>query len=186
MSAAIMPSRPARIHQVMRHPAEAADGVLEAVGAGATVILSLPRGSVAPAAVARDAAAALAGDRDLQVLVVDDDAGVRSMTAAMLREMGCTVEEADSGAAALQRLAEGPPVEVLVADYAVPGITGAELLQRTRALRPGLRGLLVTGYVAEPGLERLAPVLGKPFDSGGLRQALALLAARPAPSQTGS
>jgi CheY-like chemotaxis protein len=146
----------------------------------------MPRSAVAPAAVARDAAAALAGDRDLQVLVVDDDAGVRSMTAAMLREMGCTVEEADSGAAALQRLAEGLPVEVLVADYAMPGMTGAELVQRARALRPGLRGLLATGYAAEPGLERLAPVLGKPFHSSELRQALAQFAARPAPSQTGS
>jgi len=80
------------------------------------------------------------------VLLVDDEELVRAGTADMLSGAGYSVTQASSGYQALELLRSGHPTEVLIANYAMPGITGVDLAHEARALRPGLRVLLITGY----------------------------------------
>jgi CheY-like chemotaxis protein len=81
------------------------------------------------------------------VLLVDDDPEVRAVAAAMLHEAGHTVIEAGSGDAALERLDEDAGrIDLLIADLAMPGMSGFEL---ARAVREGWRNLpilFITGF----------------------------------------
>jgi CheY-like chemotaxis protein len=102
---------------------------------------------------------------DATILLVDDDPAVRDVTAMMLEDLGYGVIEADNGAAALDLLSKGARVDLMLADFSMPGMTGAELTREVAVSRPGLPVLLVTGYaderaVAAVGEDRL--VL-KPF-----------------------
>jgi CheY-like chemotaxis protein len=104
----------------------------------------------------------------LSVLLVDDDAGVREVTAAMVEGLGHRVVEADTGMAALDILAQGADFDAAVIDYAMPEMNGAELAERVRRLRSEL---FITGF-AEPdrvnGLHALGIVLHKPFKAADL------------------
>ncbi|WP_437881122.1 response regulator [Pseudomonas sp. LRF_L74] len=109
------------------------------------------------------------------ILLVDDDASVRMVTGMLLGDMGYVVIEADSGDAALRAL-DGR-VEMLVTDYAMPGMTGAELAEAVRLRRPGLPILFITGYAELGGLEMDDTlILQKPYRedelAAKLRQAL--------------
>jgi CheY-like chemotaxis protein len=99
------------------------------------------------------------------ILLVDDDPMVREVTAAMLDDLGYGVMEADCGANALDLLGRESRIGLVIADFAMPGMTGADLSRMVAEQRPGLPVLLVTGYaderaVAAVGEDRL--VL-KPF-----------------------
>jgi CheY-like chemotaxis protein len=114
---------------------------------------------------------------DCTVLLVDDDAAVRAVTADMLHELGYTVMQAASGAAALEMLRREPGIDMLVADFAMPGMNGARLAESARALIPDLPVVFVTGYAdtdeIEAAVGRDATILRKPFTLGELREALA-------------
>ncbi len=99
------------------------------------------------------------------VLLVDDDADVREVTAAKLAAMGFAVIDADSGARGLQLLDCNPAVELLVADFAMPGMNGAEMVRRARERRPTLPVVFVTGYADQSALADIADayVVQKPF-----------------------
>jgi CheY-like chemotaxis protein len=77
------------------------------------------------------------------ILLVDDDASLRSLAQIILEERGHRVLVADGGAQALQ-IAHGDPgpIDLLVTDLVMPGMDGAELGRRLRALRPEIRVLL--------------------------------------------
>ena len=102
------------------------------------------------------------------VLVVDDDRGVRRLTARMLRLAGYKVLEAESGAEAMQVLESNPEISLLVTDIVMPEMHGLDLADRVRARLPNLRVVLMTGHALELTVElelrdsRL-PVLLKPF-----------------------
>ena len=139
---------------------------------GTTVSVYLPRAQVASAATVMrrtdDETAEAAVCRT--VLVVDDDSAVREVTAQFLKELGYTVVEAGSGGAAIDLLDRGAEIDVLVVDYAMPGMTGAEVAREAQLRRPGLPVLFITGYadvtaLQEAGEER---VLQKPFQVEGL------------------
>lgn len=103
-----------------------------------------------------------------KTLVVEDQTEVRSQIADTLEEMGCTVIEACDGAAGLKILESGEPLDLLIADLGLPGLSGRQLAEAARAARPDLPILLITGYAGK-SLEtlHLAPnmeVLRKPFD----------------------
>ena len=101
--------------------------------------------------------------RRATILVVDDEDLVRRATAEMLREMGHEVLEASSGITALDTLRQRPEIELLVSDYLMPGMRGSELIRKAKRVRPGLRGLLITGYAqsSQEGAELTR--LAKPF-----------------------
>jgi PAS domain S-box-containing protein len=99
----------------------------------------------------------------LVVLAVDDDALVLTNTAAMLEDAGHRVLQAVSGKIALQLLSEGR-VDILVTDFAMPEMNGAQLAEAARAGWPGLPVLLVSGYAELPeGTANDLPRLAKPF-----------------------
>src|SRR4051794_9818599 len=101
-------------------------------GQGTHVELYLPRSAMASTNSAADAANADAPTRKAHILLVDDDAEVRSVTAAYLSDMGHSVTEASNGAAALRIIGHGPQVDLLVADFAMPEMTGLELAVHAR------------------------------------------------------
>jgi PAS domain S-box-containing protein len=81
------------------------------------------------------------------ILLAEDEEGVRHVVAQMLREQGYTVLQASGGAEAL-RIAQSHlgPLELLVSDVMMPRMTGPELAERLRGLRPEVRVLFVSGY----------------------------------------
>jgi CheY-like chemotaxis protein len=110
--------------------------------------------------------------RALDVLLVDDEQLVRDGTAAMLRELGHHVVEAAGAGEALEKLQDGLQVDVVVTDYKMPRMDGAELARRLRRSQPQLPVLLITGYSGHAddtlGLSRLA----KPFRQADIAAAL--------------
>jgi len=79
------------------------------------------------------------------ILVVDDDAGQRSLLESFLRSQGFAVATAASGQEALDILAARPPA-MLISDVRMPGMSGFGLLECASQRRPGLPVLLVTAY----------------------------------------
>jgi CheY-like chemotaxis protein len=119
----------------------------------------------------------------LRILVVDDDSLVRMGTVAMVEELGhLVVAEAGSGAEALALLRAAGSIDLLLTDQAMPGMTGQQLAEAARALRPGLPVLLATGY-AEQGAAgaRSLPRLPKPYGLDDLATALSAFVAKGPP-----
>ncbi|WP_244472668.1 response regulator [Methylobacterium sp. Leaf89] len=122
-----------------------------------------------------------AGDRPV-VLVVDDDSAVREITTSILSENGYRIREAGSGLAALSALESDACVDLIILDFAMPGMNGAEAACQIRLRWPHLPVMFVTGYAdtaalmqaGEVGAER---IVQKPFQRGELaRKATAILA----------
>ena len=99
------------------------------------------------------------------ILLVDDDPAVRDVTAAMLEDLGYGVIEASDGAAALDLLSKGIRVDLMLADFSMPGMTGGELAAAVAELRPDLPVLMVTGYADERALAAVSSdrLVLKPF-----------------------
>jgi signal transduction histidine kinase/ActR/RegA family two-component response regulator len=148
------------------------------VGQGTTVTLWLPRapdGARLPAGAAGNPVPEQAM-RPLRVLLVDDHEGVRAMTSAMLSELGHKVNSVRDGNSVVKRLkGGGDSWDLLITDYAMPTISGCELLRKAREHAPQLPGLLITGY-ADPDAIGSRPddveVLVKPFTIDQLRAAI--------------
>jgi nitrogen-specific signal transduction histidine kinase len=110
------------------------------------------------------------------ILVVDDDALINMNTVDMVEDLGHTALEAYSGKEALEILASGKPIDVLITDYAMPGMTGVELAEQARSLRPDLPVLLATGYADLPsGTTTDLPRLAKPYQQSELETQIARL-----------
>lgn len=114
-----------------------------------------------------------------RILVVDDDAAVRRFIVECLQSLGYSVEEAADGEAGLRVLQESPP-DLMIVDYAMPGMTGVDVVLRARAVAPDVPVILATGYADMEAVDRVMPterVLRKPFRIAELgvavRQALA-------------
>lgn len=97
------------------------------------------------------------------ILVVDDDSLVAASTTLLLEDMGHAVVAADSGDAALEILARGTAIDVLLTDYSMPYMSGAELASAARLMRPGLPIILATGYAELPDLDPSILHLRKPY-----------------------
>lgn len=128
------------------------------LGEGTTAEIWLPRAT---------AAEPLPGISLLDILLVDDHADVRRITAAMLEELGHRIVEAQSGPDALALLnVADRPYDLVVTDYAMPRMSGTELVREARGCRDGLPALIITGYADASGIaDRPADVavLAKPF-----------------------
>ncbi len=149
--------------------------VRSTVGTGTTVVLCFPRAERAAGNPVATVAAALEGRPEQEVLVVEDDANVRQGLVEGLRLLNYTVREAADGSAGLQELERRRP-SLLLADYLMPGMNGAQLVAAARRLHPGMPILIATGYAdmaqVEEVIERRA-VLTKPFDLETLAAAVA-------------
>lgn len=114
--------------------------------------------------------------RRLTLLLVDDDFLISLSTAALLEDLGHEVVKASSGATALEVLESGKPVDLMITDYAMPGMTGVQLAEAARKLRPGLPILLATGYADLPARTKLdLPRLSKPYQQRQLAERITSL-----------
>ncbi|MBP1804295.1 PAS domain-containing hybrid sensor histidine kinase/response regulator [Rubellimicrobium aerolatum] len=143
-----------------------------APGQGTTVSVLLPEAEAAPAPLPVPPPEPPRPGPARTVLLVDDDALVRAGVADMLRDLGHAVAEAASGAAALDLL-DGAAPDLLVTDFAMPGLDGRALVAAARQRHPRLPALLITGFahLAASELGDL-PRLAKPFSQVQLAQAV--------------
>ncbi|SFR83681.1 hybrid sensor histidine kinase/response regulator [Sphingomonas jatrophae] len=139
---------------------------------GTCVDLWLPRSSAAPEQAGARPAATQAGGGRGTVLLVDDEDLVRMSTADMLSDLGFRVTEATSAEEALALVGCATPFDVLVTDHLMPGMTGSDLAQAVRSLRPGTPVLLVSGYAEQDGVAPDLPRLAKPFRKDELADSL--------------
>ena len=109
--------------------------------------------------------------RRATLLFVDDDFLIGLSTTSLLEDLGHTVVKASSGPEALEVLRSGGPIDLMITDYAMPGMTGLELAEQARALRPDLPILLATGYADLPTRPKFAlPRLSKPYQQQQLAE----------------
>ena len=156
-----------------------------AVGHGTTVSLLLPRhgGAVELSAPSPSLSDAPRAEQDHSVLVVDDEQTVRMLVTEVLNDLGYNALEAPDGASALDTLRTGARVDLLVTDVGLPGgMSGRQLAEAGRALRPELSVLFITGYAenavlgpgpADPGTQ----VMTKPFSMEALASRIKTLLA---------
>ena len=110
-----------------------------------------------------------------RILVCDDDADVRSVVGAFLRDSGYAVWEAENPTLAFEILERERPIDLLVADYAMPEMNGLAVIDRARAYQHGLRVLLMSGHaeILQAGVVSGIPLLRKPFKGADLRKQIA-------------
>ena len=121
----------------------------------------------------------------LTILAVDDDEIVLLNTAAMLADMGHTVLQARSGPEALQVL-EKSRVDLVITDFAMPGMSGADLVDMIQRGESNLPVVMVSGYAEIPeGSATGVPRLGKPFRPHQLAQVISQAIPGRLPAVTG-
>ena len=108
------------------------------------------------------------------VLVIDDDPDVRHFIAAGLEEYGHEVFEAADGSEGIEKFAANLP-DLVILDYIMPGLSGAEVAAHILATRPDQPILFVSGYNETDAIRRVAPdanILAKPFRAAALEDAV--------------
>jgi CheY-like chemotaxis protein len=96
--------------------------------------------------------------REIQVLVVDDDEGVRLFLSVILSEEGCRVLSAPDGVEG-QKILRTQPVDLLISDYNMPRMNGLDLISWSRLRLPEVPAVLVTGQ-EDSALEAAARACG--------------------------
>jgi CheY-like chemotaxis protein len=108
----------------------------------------------------------------LRILVCDDDTDVRSVIGAFLRDVGYVVWDAEDPFLAFDILEREWPIDLLIADYAMPEMNGLAVIDRAQARYPGLRALLISGHadILHAGGVSSIPLLVKPFKVAELKR----------------
>ena len=117
-----------------------------------------------------------------RVLVVEDEPAVREALVEALTQQGHVARVAADGRAALE-IVEREPVDAVVTDLALPGMSGLEVARAVKHLRPGTPVLLVTAWPVGADAARLETsgvdaVVEKPVGLSEFRATLALILAR--------
>ncbi len=144
-------------------------------GRGTIVRLILPAARQRPVVAALASGLGAVLPAKLKLLIVDDNPDVRETLVQMVEADGHRVESVADGRTAISALTHRKPDLVLV-DFAMPGMNGAEFLAEAHKIHPHLPCLLITGYwdsdaLAEYGVT--CPILRKPFTNAALRDAMA-------------
>ncbi|QOL51306.1 response regulator [Massilia litorea] len=149
--------------------------ILSEQGVGTTVEIWLPVASSGAGAPALPERAATATPRPgARILVVEDDDFVRESMVESLEALGHRVAQAADGEAGLRELLRARP-DLIITDYLMPGMTGAELVQRARAELPGVPMIIATGYADMKAIEQVIGndmLLRKPFQLAELATAV--------------
>ena len=155
------------------------------LGRGTTMEIWLPR-SVQPASGADEAEDISSSqppektDASLSVLLIDDNQQLREMTAMLLQQSGLDVTVAAGGAEGLAIIEKQPDrFDVIVTDFAMPLVSGIDVIRFARSLRAGWPAVLVSGYAdAEKLIDRPEDVtlISKPFREKDLLDSIYLAA----------
>lgn len=146
-------------------------------GQGTTVTLRFPQ---VKALLASEVAAptqtngSANGQTRTEVLVVEDDVAVRQGIAEGLRLLNYKVREASDGESGLRELRRRMP-DLLMSDYLMPGMNGAQFIAAARQINPKIPVLVATGHADMAEVEKLVgvqSVLKKPFDLETLNAAV--------------
>jgi signal transduction histidine kinase/CheY-like chemotaxis protein len=151
--------------------------VVSEPGKGSTFTVRLPVCGDQPAVESPSSPRHLLDGHDATVLLVEDEDGVRRVASRILSRHGFRVVEARDGAEALTRFGERP-VDLVVTDVVMPGMSGRELAARLQRDRPRLLVVFMSGYSDHQAIDGDdAIVLPKPFSEdallGSVREALA-------------
>jgi hypothetical protein len=145
--------------------------VVSARGAGTTFTIHFPRVYAKSSSGVQEVALRSDFPHGTEtILVVEDEVDVREMAVEVLESLGYRVLQAGSGPAALEILAKSePPIDLLLSDVIMPGMSGGDLVGRAQLVRPGLRVIYMSGYTAEDSTVKYgvahseASFLQKPF-----------------------
>ena len=144
------------------------------VGKGTQAELWLPRAETAPVKQEIRPVGIQVSAAKLNILLVDDHDEVRAATAGMFQDLGHNVMQASNGAEALELLTRNG-IDLLVSDYAMPQLSGTDLVRGARSRRPDLTAMIITGYADQDDIGDLPAdvvVLSKPFDLAALSAAV--------------
>jgi signal transduction histidine kinase len=157
----------ATVYGIVRQRGGAID-VHSAPGAGSRFDVYLPRVEPPPPPAPEADAPAVARGAET-VLLAEDQERLRAVVGDSLRDFGYTVLEAEGPVEALRLASEHPgPIDLLLSDVIMPGMRGPELAQQILGKRPGIKILLMSGYVDDAGLHAMsglsdAAMIAKPF-----------------------
>ena len=146
------------------------------IGKGTTVTLLLPRAEADAAADRQSEWQAPRSRNSEKILIIDDDPDVREFISIFLSEIGYAVQEVEHGTAALAILDEFDP-DLLVLDFAMPGINGADTAAAARQRKAALRIPFVSGFADSAALDAAVggvALLRKPFRPSELAAAVRL------------
>jgi PAS domain S-box-containing protein len=147
---------------------------------GTTVKIWLPRApveqSARPASQAKEQVRSDEPTRKMTILLVDDHDQVRGTTAALLEDAGHEVLQARNAAEALDLLEkDNSCCKMIVSDYAMPSMSGVELVKQARDLYPAIPAVIITGYADTESISDRPDdvlLLGKPFSPEQLEKAV--------------
>jgi CheY-like chemotaxis protein len=147
------------------------------IGEGTTVRVYLPRFSGEAAETEVAAAAPVGGRPGECVLVVEDDADVRTYVVETLVSLGYAVLEAGGAEGALQLIDTRAEIQLLLTDVVMPGMNGRKLAEEAKRRRPDLKVLYMTGYsrnaiVHQGRLDPGVDLVQKPVTSEQLARAV--------------
>ena len=136
-------------------------------GQGTKVEIWLPlagREQIA-ASIVEDIPVSAAGNAEIRILVVEDDKEVREYMVESLGLLGYQVNQAADGAAGLREIERDRP-DLLIVDFLMPGMNGAEVVASVNARAPGLPIIVATGYADMQAIDNVIgndAILRKPF-----------------------
>ena len=142
------------------------------LGRGTTVHINFPAAG-SRVVEEQPAATIRASGNKPRVLIMDDEASIRTLAANMLEFLGYETEVVDGGSAAVERfqsaMASGRPFDVVLLDLSVPGdLGGTEAVDRLGSLDPGVKTILMSGFAQDPVVTQFrtygfSAVITKPF-----------------------
>lgn len=161
----------AMAHGVVKQSGGAID-VESAPGEGTTFFLRFPAADQEPDHILpSDDSAVLEEESAGTVLVIEDDASVRRLVLRILGRAGLTVMEAEGAEEGLEILERGTPVDLVLTDIGLQGMSGRTLISHVRERHPGLPIVIMSGYAAaakEGELPAEIPLVQKPFTPSAL------------------
>jgi signal transduction histidine kinase len=137
------------------------------VGEGTSVKVYLPRAaeSIDSEATVVPISAAQSNRKGAMILLVDDDSAVREVTASILEDLGYAVLKLGSGGAVLDFLDRQSNVDLVLLDFAMPGMSGVDVARQVQLKYPAIPTLFVTGYADKSALRDVGEerIIKKPF-----------------------
>ncbi len=159
----------AQVFAVMQQSGGSVD-IDSVLGRGTTVAMRLPACSEVAVPRARMLNVSSVELKPLRLLLVDDDAAVRSAISRLFEDDGHVVDSVGDGRIALSAI-EHCDYDLVIVDFAMPVMDGAEVIRQARLLKPDQRFLMVTGFADSDSVATACPdttILRKPFDSAAL------------------